>query len=131
MAKIRVVLADDYAAVLARTRMTLEGEFDIVGTAANGSEAVSAVRSLDPDVLVIDISMPVLNGLQAASSLRDSRCRAKIIFLTIHEDSDFVRAAFAAGASGYVTKSRLSTDLALAIREAVQGHTYVSGSLEQ
>jgi DNA-binding NarL/FixJ family response regulator len=131
VSKIRVVLADDYAAVLARTRTTLEGEFDVVGTAENGSDAISVVLRLDPDVLVIDISMPVLNGLQAASALRDKNCRAKIIFLTIHEDSDFVRAAFAAGASGYVTKARLSTDLALAIRQAVQGRTYLSSSLEQ
>jgi DNA-binding NarL/FixJ family response regulator len=84
VSRIRVLLADDYAAVISRVRATLEGEFDIVGTAGNGSDAVSAVLRLDPDVLVIDISMPLMDGLQAALALRDKRCRAKIIFLTIH-----------------------------------------------
>jgi DNA-binding NarL/FixJ family response regulator len=130
VSRIRVLLADDYAAVISRVRTTLEGEFDVVGIAGNGSDAVSAVLRLDPDVLVIDISMPVMDGLRAALALRRNRCRAKIIFLTIHEDPDYVRAAFAAGASGYVTKSRLSTDLALAIREVVLGKRYLSAPLE-
>jgi DNA-binding NarL/FixJ family response regulator len=130
VSRIRVLLADDYAAVISRVRATLEGEFDIVGTAGNGSDAVSAVLRLDPDVLVIDISMPLMDGLQAALALRDKRCRAKIIFLTIHGDTDYVRAAFAAGASGYVTKSRLSIDLIPAIREVVLGKRYLSAPLE-
>jgi DNA-binding NarL/FixJ family response regulator len=129
VAKIRVVLADDYAAVLARVRQALGEEFEVVATVENGADAVSAVLRLDPDVLVIDISMPVLDGLQAASSLRNADCKAKIVFLTIHEDSDFVRAAFAAGAWGYVIKSRLCTDLVPAIHEAVRGHIYLSASL--
>jgi DNA-binding NarL/FixJ family response regulator len=129
LAKIRVVVADDYAAVRARVRQTLGDEFELVGTAENGEDAVSAVLRLDPDVLVIDISMPVLNGLEAACRLRDTNCKAKVIFLTIHEDVDFVQAAFAAGACGYVTKTRLSTDLVHAIHEAVQGRTYLSASL--
>jgi DNA-binding NarL/FixJ family response regulator len=87
---------------------------------------VAEVRRLDPDVLVIDVSMPILDGLQAASQLRSANCRTKIVFLTVHEDQDFVAAALSAGASGYVTKSHLSSDLATAIREALQGHTFVS-----
>jgi DNA-binding NarL/FixJ family response regulator len=130
LAKIRVIVADDYAAVRSRVRQALGDEFELVATAENGEEAVSAVLRLDPDVLVIDISMPVLNGLEAACSLRDTHCKAKIIFLTIHEDVDFVQAAFAAGARGYVTKARLSTDLVRAIHEAVQGRTYLSASLQ-
>jgi DNA-binding NarL/FixJ family response regulator len=130
VARIRVVLADDYAAVLARVRGILGEEFEVVATAENGADAVSAVLRLDPDVLVIDLSMPVLNGLQAAFQLKDIGCRARIVFLTIHEDPDFVRAALAAGASGYITKARLSTDLVPAIREVLLGHTYLSASLE-
>jgi DNA-binding NarL/FixJ family response regulator len=80
-------------------------------------------------VFVTDISMPLMDGLQAASILRDSGCRAKIIFLTIHQDWDFVRAALAAGACGYVTKSKLSTDLIPAIHEVLLGHIYVSPSI--
>jgi DNA-binding NarL/FixJ family response regulator len=124
--KIRVVLADDHQALVARVRRTLADECDVVGTAENGSQAVDAVLTLDPDILVIDISMPVLDGLHAARQLQKANCRARIVFLTIHEDRDFVAAALSAGALGYVTKARLSTDLIPAILEAMQGHTFVS-----
>jgi DNA-binding NarL/FixJ family response regulator len=126
LAKIRVVLADDHQALLARVRGVLDEEYEVVGVVENGSQAVDAVLTLDPDVLVIDISMPVLDGLQAARQLQKANCRTKIVFLTIHEDNDFVTAAFGAGAVGYVIKACLSTDLVPAILEAMQGHTFVS-----
>ena len=126
VAKIRVVLADDHQALLARVRRVLAEEYEVVGVVANGSQAVDAVRTLNPDVLVIDISMPVLDGLQAARQLQKANCRTKVVFLTIHEDHDFVAAAFSAGAVGYVTKACLSTDLVPAILGAMQGHTFVS-----
>ena len=125
-AKIRVVLADDHQALLARVRRVLAEEYEVVGVAANGSQAVEAVLTLNPDVLVIDISMPVLDGLQAARQLQQANCRTKIVFLTIREDQDFVAAALSAGALGYVTKARLSTDLVPAILGAMQGRTFVS-----
>lgn len=84
---------------------------------------------MDADVPVIDISMPIQDGPQAAKRLRAANSRAKVIFLTIHEDRDFVAAALSAVASGYVTKARLSTDLIPAIREALLGHTFVSQTL--
>ena len=130
MAKIRVVLADDHWAVLARVRRTLAEEFEVVATAEDGNQAVAAVLALDPDVFVTDISMPLLDGLQVAKRLQAAHCRAKILFLTIHEDQDFVAAAFDAGASGYVTKSRLSADLVPAIREVLLGHSFVSQTLK-
>ena len=126
MAKVRVLLADDHVAILARIRRGLGEQFDVVDTVKNGQEAVEAVLRLDPDVLVTDISMPVLDGFQAASRIRNAGSRTKVIFLTVHEDLDFVSAAFAAGGSGYVTKSRLSTDLAPAINDALQGRSFVS-----
>jgi DNA-binding NarL/FixJ family response regulator len=126
VAKIRVVLADDHHAVVAKVRGVLGADFEVVDAVSDGSQAVDAVLRLDPEVLVIDISMPVLDGLQAASRLQQAKCRAKIIMLTIHEDQDYVDAALRAGASGYVTKSRLSTDLIPAIRAALQGRTFVS-----
>ncbi len=126
VAKIRVVLADDHQALVASIRRILGEEYEVVGVVENGSQAVDAVLTLNPDVLVIDISMPVLDGLQAARQLQKANCRTKIVFLTIHEDHDFVAAAFSAGAVGYVTKARLSTDLVPAILEAMQGHTFVS-----
>jgi DNA-binding NarL/FixJ family response regulator len=124
--KIRVVLADDSPDVIAKIRGTLGDEFEIIVVAENGHQAVRAVLELDPDVVVTDISMPVLNGLQAARHIQKANSRAKIVFLTIHEDEDFVAAAFSAGASGYVTKRRLSTDLVFAIQQALKGHSFVS-----
>jgi DNA-binding NarL/FixJ family response regulator len=127
--KIRVVLADDHREVIAKIRGVLGAEFEIIEAAENGNQAVIAVLELNPDIFVTDISMPVLNGLQAARRIQKTNSRVKIIFLTIHEDRDFIAAAFSAGATGYVTKRRLSTDLVLAIQEALKGHTFVSDSI--
>lgn len=128
MGKIRVVLADDRQEVIARIRDTLGDEFEVIEAVATGNEAVIAVLTSDPDVLVIDISMPILDGLQAARIIRESNRRVKIIFLTIHEDRDFVVAALSTGAMGYVAKPCLSTDLVVAIHEALEGNIFVSNS---
>jgi DNA-binding NarL/FixJ family response regulator len=85
----------------------------------DGMQAVETVHTLNPDVLIIDFSMPILNGLQTAKQLQKANCRAKIIFLTIYEGPDFLDAAFSAGASGYVTKARLCIDLIPALHEAI------------
>ena len=129
MHRIRILLADDREMMWERVRMVLGEEFEIVGTVRNGRDAVFAVQRLDPDVLVIDISMPVLNGLQAVTRLRSTNTRVKVVFLTVHEDRDFVTAAFSAGATGYVTKTNLTADLLPAIREVLDGRTYVSQSI--
>jgi DNA-binding NarL/FixJ family response regulator len=127
--KVRVVLADDHREVIAKVRGVLGDKYDILDAVGNGQLAVSAVLALDPDIFVTDISMPLFNGLQAARSIRKANSRVKIIFLTIHEDQDFIAAAFSAGGMGYVTKRRLSTDLISAIQEVMKGHTFVSNSL--
>jgi DNA-binding NarL/FixJ family response regulator len=126
--KVRVLLADDNETIVARVRAVLGDEFDIVGALANGRDAIAAVRRLDPDVLLIDISMPILDGLQAVSRLGSS-LRTKVVFLTVHEDQDFIDAAFAVGASGYVAKSDVTTDLIPAILKVLKGQTYVSKSI--
>ena len=90
---------------------------------------IIAVLTLNPDALVIDISMPVLNGLQAADQLKMAHCQAKVIFLTVYQGQDFIDAAFSAGASGYVNKARLDTDLRPAIHEAMLGRTFISAPL--
>jgi DNA-binding NarL/FixJ family response regulator len=99
---------------------------EIVGSVENGKEAIEAVRELDPDVVILDISMPVLNGFQVASQLRNSDCRAKVIFLTVHQDREFIDAAYAVGAVSYVFKPRASADLLPAIQSALQGQTFAS-----
>jgi DNA-binding NarL/FixJ family response regulator len=124
--KIRVVLADDHQQMIAIVRQTLGEEFDVVGAVEDGKQAVEAVLALNPDALVIDISMPVLNGLQAAKQLQTANSRAKVIFLTVYEGRDFLDAAFSAGACGYVNKGRLSTDLIPAIHEGMLGRTFIS-----
>lgn len=129
MGKFRVLLADDHQAILARVRTLLGEEFDIVGAVKNGRDALVEVRRLEPDVLVLDISMPGLDGIQTANEIHSSRGRTRIVFLTVHEDPDFVAAAFSAGASAYVVKADVTTDLVPAIRAALQGRKYISQSI--
>jgi len=125
------LLVDDNGEMLTDLRDELSAEFEIAGTADSGEEAIREVLRLDPDVIVLDITMPVMNGLQVASSLRDMHRRTKILFLTIHEEPEYISAAFSVGACGYVTKRRLASDLALAIREVSVGRNFLSPSLHK
>jgi DNA-binding NarL/FixJ family response regulator len=129
MDRIRVVLADDHPGMISTVRKELDDDFEVIETAENGDEAVSAVLTLNPDILVTDISMPLLNGLQAALALQRANCRTKIIFLTIHEERDYIAAAWSAGAAGYVFKRCMPTDLVLAIHEALVGQVFVSNAM--
>jgi len=131
MAPTRILLADDNDEVLREIREELGEEFEIIGTVSNGQDAVDAVVGCDPDVLVLDITMPVLNGLQVAATVREKHPRTKILFLTIHEQPEYISAAFSAGASGYVTKRLLYSELAHAIREVAQGNTFISSTLQR
>ena len=131
VAAISVLLVDDNGAVLTDLRDELHAEFEIAGTAENGEDAVEAVLRLDPDVLVLDIAMPVMNGLQAAECVREKHPRTKILFLTIHEEPEYISAAFSAGARGYVSKRRLASDLRVAIREVYDGRNFLSPSLQE
>jgi DNA-binding NarL/FixJ family response regulator len=130
MGKIRVLLADDNGAVVERVRAILGADFEIVGAVCNGLEAVAETQRLDPDVLVIDISMPILDGLESTRRLRVTNRRTKVVFLTVHRDQDFVTAALSAGASAYVTKSDVTTDLIPAIYDALEGRSYISQSAQ-
>ena len=129
MGRTRVLLADDHVPLLERVTALLEGEYDVVGTAVDGQTALDSVAELEPDVLILDISMPVLNGIQVANQLGDSGSETKIVFLTVHEDKDFARAALATGALGYVIKPRIASDLVAAIDEALAGRSFVSPSI--
>lgn len=128
MGRVRVVLADDHREMVAVVRATLGADFEIVSAVENGAQAVDAVLALDPDVLITDISLSVLDGFQVATQLRKSHSRTKIIFLTMHQDAYFIAAALSAGVSGYVLKTLLSSDLLTAIEDALKGVIFVSGS---
>jgi DNA-binding NarL/FixJ family response regulator len=126
-----VLLADDQEEFLAIERRLLEPEFQVVETVRDGQAAVAAAVRLAPDLLVLDVSMPVLDGIAAARSLRAAGSQAKIVFLTVHGDPDYVRAALAVGAVGYVVKCRLASDLVPALRDALAGRSFVSPSMPQ
>src|SRR6476620_2558606 len=126
---VRVLLADDSPSMLQAARKILEPEFQIVGTVDDGEAVLEATKTLKPDVLILDISMGVMSGLEAARLLTRIGSKAKIVFLTVHDDQEFVEEAFSAGAVGYVIKPRLGTDLPVAVREALIGHTFVSPDL--
>jgi DNA-binding NarL/FixJ family response regulator len=129
--RIRVLLADDHEAMLERIAELVKTECDVVGTATDGQQALDAAGELNPDVLVLDISMPVLNGIEAAHQLKKAGHKARIVFLTVHDDPDFAREALAAGALGYVIKSRIASDLVTAIKAAYAGRLFLSPSLPE
>ena len=122
----RILLADDHSLMLERVTRLLQPTFEVVGVAHNGVEMISETLRLSPDVIVADISMPELDGIEAAHRLRKMGATSAIVFLTIHEDSEFVDACMHAGAFGYVLKSRMKTDLIPAISAALSGHCFVS-----
>ena len=109
----------------------LEPTFEVVGTVDNGRTLVEAAIRLRPDVIVTDISMPILNGIEATKQIRESGSGAKVIFLTVHSDPEFVRVCLNAGAVGYVVKQELETNLLFAVHEAQAGRTYLSPSAER
>ncbi len=112
--------------MLERVASLLKTECDVVGTATDGQQALEAAQDLKPDVLVLDISMPVMNGIETAHRLKEAGVEARIVFLTVHDDPDFAREALEAGALGYVIKPRVTPDLKIAINEAHAGRTFVS-----
>jgi DNA-binding NarL/FixJ family response regulator len=122
----RVVLADDLSTVLSTVVKLLEGSFEIVGKASDGTTALHAILELDPDVAVLDISMPGMSGIEVARELRGRGTRTKIVFLTVHEDADILASCLAAGGLGYVVKVLMETDLIPAVREALAGREFVS-----
>jgi len=125
----RILLADDHPGALAQAAGRLREDYEVAGTVTNGLDLLDAALRLDPDVIVLDISMPGLNGFEAAQRLKQAGCRSKLVFLTVWEDVDFAREAMAVGADAYVVKSRLASDLKLAVSEALAEHKFVSPPL--
>lgn len=127
----KILLADDNAAVLEQVCRLLrkDNQYDVISTVSDGSAVLHECLKHNPDVIVLDISMGELSGLEVANQLRGSECLAKIVFLTLHQDPEFVHAAMDAGGAAYVIKSRLGTDLISAIRAALLGNVFVSTNL--
>lgn len=126
MSKASILLADDNPEVHIEVAEILEPEYEIVASVLNGRAVLDNWSRLNPDVIVLDISMGEPNGIDVALELRESGCEAKIVFLTIHSDRDFVDAAMGAGGSGYVIKSRLRCDLVEALSAVLAEREFVS-----
>jgi DNA-binding NarL/FixJ family response regulator len=126
MKKPRVLLVDDHLVVAEGLRVLLEPHFDVVGILPEGQELLAAVERLDPDVVVLDITMPAPNGIDAARELRAARSRAKVVFLTMHREATYAERALETGASGFVLKHSAPSELVAAIHEALKGGTYIT-----
>lgn len=126
MGKLRILLADDHLPFLNVVESLLVPLCEVVGRVSDGQSLLEAARLLQPDVIVTDITMPILSGIEASRQLRESGSAAKIIFLTVHSDVDFVQTCLAIGASGYVLKPRIMNDLLHAIQEALAGRNFIS-----
>lgn len=122
----RVLLADDHMLVIDGLRRILEPECEVVGAVEDGRSLLKAAEQLKPDIVLLDISMPLLNGVEAARRLRKTVPAAKLIFVTMHADATYVTGAFRAGASGYVLKRCASMELVSAIQEVLKGRTYIT-----
>jgi len=122
----RVLLADDHTLLLGALEKLLSDEYDVVGQVSDGRALVAAAEELKPDVIVLDISMPLLNGIEAARQIKQKLKYVKLVFLTMNEDADLAAEAFRAGASAYLLKRSATSELPLAIREVTQGRSYVT-----
>lgn len=125
----RVLIADDHLIVAEALKSLLDAEFDLVGLVADGRALVEAAGTLRPDVIVADITMPHLNGIDALIQLRQSGNQVPVVFLTMHRDVNFARRALDAGAAGFVLKHSAATELIVALRTALEGRTYLTPQL--
>jgi DNA-binding NarL/FixJ family response regulator len=121
----RVLLADNHPALLNATNALLKAQFEVVGNVTDGDTLLSEARRLRPDVIVADITLPTLSGIDAVHELRECAMGAKIVFLTIHSEKSFIEACMAEGALGYVLKSHMKAHLIPAIQAALIGRSYI------
>ena len=126
MQRPRILLADDHTLLLDGMCKLLENDFTLIGKVCNGRELLTEAERLMPDVILLDISMPLLNGLDAARQLRQRGVRAKLVFVTMHNGADYVKEAFRAGASAYVLKQAAAAELVGAVHEVLRGNNYIS-----
>jgi DNA-binding NarL/FixJ family response regulator len=130
-ARTRVLLADDHALVLEGLSKLLQKEFDLVGTASSGAQAVEMAATLLPDVVLMDISMPGLNGIDAARQLRERVPKVKVVAVTMHNNTTYVREAMKAGMAGYVLKQSAASELATAVHAVMRNDRYITPALTE
>ena len=131
MNKVRILLADDHPHFPELVEGLLDPTFEVVGKVRDGRALLDGALQLHPDIIVTDISMPEMNGIDAADELQKSGCTSKVIFLTVHSDPDFIRKCLVVGAFGYIVKPRVAVDLLPAIHEALAGHLFISPQGEE
>jgi DNA-binding NarL/FixJ family response regulator len=129
MLRLRIVMVDDHVLVVEGIRRLLERDYDIVAVVGDGRAAVETAMRLKPDIMLLDIAMPLLNGIEAARQIREMEIPTKVIFVTMQTDRDYVRVAFRAGAAGYVLKQAAPSELIEAIQAVVAGGLYLSPSI--
>jgi DNA-binding NarL/FixJ family response regulator len=122
----RVIIADDHTLLVEALRTLLVRDCDVVGTATNGRSLLESASKLKPDVVVVDVAMPLLNGLEAGQQLKEKMPNVKVIYMTMNHDPDLARRAMEAGASGYLLKQSAASELFFAIKEALKGRSYVT-----
>ncbi|MEI8374104.1 MAG: response regulator transcription factor [Planctomycetota bacterium] len=131
MSRPRILVADDHRIVAEGLRSLLEPKFDLVEIVGDGRQLIEAAKRLVPDVIVADITMPELNGLDALEQLRQSGCKARVVFLTMHKDASYAIRALRAGALGFVLKHSASSELVTAIERSLIGKTYVTPAIAE
>lgn len=131
MDKIRILIADDHSIVREGLKQLLEIEedFEVVGQTSNGMETIQKVRELNPDVLLLDINMPVMNGIKALKKIKEEGLKSRVIVLTIHDDREYLLETMQIGATGYILKDSDSASLYKAIRDAFNGQSYIQPKL--
>ena len=126
MVRPRVILADDHEEILQAETALLQSHFDVVGVAHDGFALIADVERLHPDVVILDVTMPQMGGIEVVRKFIDSGCEAKFVFLTVHSEEEFVNACMSEGARGYVWKARMTAHLIPAVYSALNRARYVS-----
>jgi DNA-binding NarL/FixJ family response regulator len=130
LTRARILLADDHAAILDHVSDLLKDEYEVIGKVTDGNSVCAEVKALKPDLIVLDISMGQYSGIEIARQLQEQGYTGEIVFLTVHEDSDFVSAAIGVGGRGYVIKHRMKVDLGLAVKSVLSHQVFVSHPLQ-
>ena len=131
MPRVRILLADDHTLFCNLLRDLLEPEYEVVGSVSDGRELLKAAGALDPDVVLVDIGMPSINGLDAGRRLKQANPKMKLIYLTMNNNVEYAREALQAGASGFILKNSKSSELLRAIRDALKGVSYMAPEIRQ